>query len=104
MKKLLFIIIGFILLSSCGVNYKYKIEGYVKSPKDFDKYKGYHSAIVYTDTFYFNKDSVWFFNSDGSKMTIHRPYTIKKIQTSPSPSNKNDDDDDLMWFIILTNY
>jgi hypothetical protein len=70
MKKLLFLII---LLSSCiSHEYKYKIEGNVKTNS------GYVKAIAYADTIERNKDSVWYYNSNGSKVTIISPKITEK--------------------------
>jgi hypothetical protein len=87
MKNLLKVtLLSLIILSSCkGKDYKYKIEGNVLSRKSYtyvpNDVKYPHPAIAYTDTIYGqNKDSVWYYNSDGSKLTLLSPYKIYKIK------------------------
>lgn len=85
MKKIIYILsLSFIIFSCNGVrkDYPYKIEGYVKSiKKTGDTFNGCHidtvirPAIAYTDSIYGqNEDSIWYYNSDGSKLTILAPY------------------------------
>ncbi len=69
-----------LLSTSCKNKYKYKIEGQVKY-KTKSGVDSLHAAIAYTDTIHgHNDDSVWYYNSDGSKLTIVSPYTISKIK------------------------
>lgn len=38
-------------------------------------------VIAYTDTIHgYNNDSIWYYNSNGSKMTILTPYKVAKIK------------------------
>lgn len=91
MKKLfIFLILSVVFVSCEQKQYKYRIEGYVKNPTEWDKYKGYHTATAYTDTFQFNKDSVWYFNSNGSKVTFVKPYKI--IKNECGCRSKEEDD------------
>jgi hypothetical protein len=67
-------------------NYKFEIRGKIRAHirKDFHSGYGYQTiisdAIAYTDTIHgLNNDSVWYFNSNGSKVTILSPYIIKEI-------------------------
>lgn len=87
MKKLILLIL--IVLVSCSkrkLNYKYRITGTCKKViKSGDCFNGYTTksitinAICYTDSIYGkDDDSVWYFNSDGSKMVILKPYNIEK--------------------------
>jgi len=69
MKKLALIL----LLASCtNKENLYKIEGTTKTKE------GPHPAIWYTDTISFDGDTVYYFNSDSSKVRINPPYVIKK--------------------------
>ena len=93
MKKIL--ILSLLALASCATKtsevenhkYKYKIEGKVKAKiNKGDFFNGYNSqviisdAIAYTDTIYgISNDSVWYYNTNGSKVTILSPYIIKEI-------------------------
>lgn len=80
MKKIIFSILLITLCVSCKNNYKYKIEGQVKY-KTKSGVDSLHAAIAFTDTIHgYNDDSVWYYNSDGSKLTILQPYTISKIK------------------------
>jgi len=91
MKSILKITLFSLLLFGCkGKDYKYKIEGNVmvnhksysyvpNEPTGFSRYP--KPAIAYTDTIYGqNKDSIWYYNSDGSKLTLLAPYKIYKIK------------------------
>lgn len=91
MKSLLKIIFLFsLILSSCsGKKFKYKIEGNVMAKKhksytyvpNEDTTKYLQPAIAYTDTIHgYNSDSIWYYNTDGSKVTILAPYKIYKIK------------------------
>jgi len=91
MKKIIFVLsLSFIMISCHDVrkDYPYRIEGYVKSiQKTGDTFNGYQidtvikPAIAYTDTIYGqNKDSIWYYNSDGSKLTLLAPYKIYKVK------------------------
>ena len=79
MKKLIYLSVCFIGLYSCnGIDYKYKIQGYVKYKTKEGK-DTIRPAIAWTDTIYGqNEDSIWYFNTNGSKLTLLSPYTIHK--------------------------
>ena len=80
MKKILILLALTLTIVSCENKYKYKIEGQVKY-RTKSGVDSLHSAIAYTDTIHgYNDDSVWYYNSDGSKLTILTPYTISKIK------------------------
>lgn len=76
------------LLSCKGRDYKYKISG--KRVMLIEKHVDWQETnvseelvdvIAYTDTIHgYNEDSIWYYNSDGSKMTILAPYTLKHIK------------------------
>jgi hypothetical protein len=91
--KLLFkitFLFSFIIFYSCsGKKFKYKIEGNVmtKNHKSYsyvpneDTTSYLHPAVAYTDTIHgYNDDSIWYYNSDGSKLTILAPYKIYEIK------------------------
>jgi hypothetical protein len=89
MKNLIFILLTVLLFSCEQKEYKYKIEGYVmvNKPKSYtyipneDTTKYLHEAIAITDTIYgLNKDSIWYYNTNGSKMTILAPYKIDTLK------------------------
>lgn len=80
-----------IILFSCndGKKFKYKIEGNVMARKhksytyvpNEDTCKYFQPAVAYTDTIHgYNEDSIWYYNSDGSKLTLLAPYKIYKIK------------------------
>jgi hypothetical protein len=70
MKKLIYLSLV-LILSSC--TYKYKIEGVIMFNDTLKP------AIAYTDSIYgYNNDSIWYYNSDGSKLTLQSPYKIHK--------------------------
>jgi hypothetical protein len=78
-----------IFLFSCDDReYNYKIEGQVPTlierQVDLDEVnitEELRPAIAYTDTIYGqNEDSVWYYNSDGSKVTLLKPYKIYKLK------------------------
>ena len=88
MKKLIYVLSLFIMISCRDKKneYPYRIEGNVKSiQRTGDTFNGYRidtvirPAIAYTDTIYGqNEDSIWYYNSDGSKLTILAPYKVYK--------------------------
>ena len=90
MKSILKITLFSLLLFSCkSKDYKYKIEGNVmaSNPKrysfvpDYDTTKSLRPAIAYTDTIYGqNEDSIWYYNSDGSKLTLLAPYKVYEVK------------------------
>ena len=79
MKKLIFLILVVIGFTSCDSKYKYKINGLVRVQRNGKD--SLMPAIAYTDTIHGkNQDSIWYYNSDGSKLTLESPYTITKIK------------------------
>jgi len=88
MKKILLIILV-VSIYSCGArDYKYKITGQapllIERQVDLTEVnvtQELRPVVAYTDTIYGrNPDSVWYYNSDGSKVTVHKPYTIYKLK------------------------
>ena len=76
MKKLIFItLIGFMLFSCVGKEYRYEIHGKVYVPTS--GVNPMHDAIWYTDTISFDGDTIYYFNSDGSEVRIKPPYILK---------------------------
>lgn len=90
MKSILKITLFSLLLFGCTIkDYKYKIEGnmmvnhksYSYVPNEDTGSSYLHPALAYTDTIYGqNEDSIWYYNSDGSKMTILAPYKVYVIK------------------------
>lgn len=87
MKNIIFVLLSVFLFSCKGKEYKYKIEGnvvvdhksYTYTPNQ-DSTKYLHPAVAYTDTIYGqNKDSIWYYNTNGSKMTILAPYKVSTL-------------------------
>lgn len=78
----------FILSCNKPDPYKYKIVGNIKVKiKQGDYFQGYtvketiNPIIAFTDTIHgFTKDSIWYFNSNGTKVNILPPYFIEKIK------------------------
>ena len=70
MKKLIYVLsLSFIMISCHDKRneYPYRIDTVIRP------------AIAYTDTIYGqNEDSIWYYNSDGSKLTILSPYKVYK--------------------------
>jgi hypothetical protein len=76
------------LLSCKGRDFKYKIVG--KKPMLIERHVDWQETnlteelvdvIAYTDTIHgADKDSIWYYNSDGSIMSIHAPYAVYKIK------------------------
>jgi hypothetical protein len=91
MKNLLMLIL-FISFYSCkseSKDYKYKIEGklVIKNKKPYSYIPSYYDdklsnkAIAYTDSIYgYNKDSIWYYNSNGYKTVLHKPYKVYKLK------------------------
>lgn len=75
MKNLLLALLTIVMISSCITKeYKYEIHGKVYIPT-----KGLnpmHDAIWYTDTISFNGDTIYYFNTDGTKVIIIPPYIL----------------------------
>jgi hypothetical protein len=89
MKLIKILFLSLVLFSCNRPSFKYKIEGNVMTKKhkpytyvpNEDTTSYLHPAIAYTDTIYgYNDDSIWYYNSDGSKLTILAPYKIYKIK------------------------
>ena len=84
MKKILFLSAVILFYSCNGKEYKYKIEGQipilVERQTDWNEInviEELRPAIAYTDTIYGrNNDSIWYYNTDGSKLTIFKPYKV----------------------------
>ena len=76
MKKLL--LIGLLLTSCVGNQYKYKVTGKVYMTTSGSN--PMHAAIWYTDTLGFDGDVAYYFNSDGSEVRIYPPYTIDTLK------------------------
>ena len=73
MKKLLFVLL--ILSSSCvKKEYRYEIHGKVYVPTYGPN--PIHNAIWYTDSISYKGDTIYYFNSDGSKVQINPPYFL----------------------------
>lgn len=93
MKKITLILSVFLFLTSCTqtikqkrqIEYKYQIKGFVKV-KELDHNSNIpkevlRDAVAYTDTIYGkNEDSIWYYNSDGSKLTLLKPYEIISLK------------------------
>ena len=76
MKKIiLLLLIAFIMFSCNRKEYRYEIRGKVYIPTSGPH--PMHDAIWYTDTISFDGDTAYYFNSDGSKVTIRPPYILK---------------------------
>lgn len=76
MKKIAFFIIGLMVLLSCEIKpqFKYKIEGFVVVKGDT------LPAIWYTDNYIMYDDSIVYYNSDSSMVSIKHPYTLYEIK------------------------
>jgi hypothetical protein len=69
-------------------HYRYKISGevqvLVEKYVDWDEVnitEERKKAIAYTDTIHgLNEDSIWYWNTDGSKVTILKPYRIDTLK------------------------
>jgi hypothetical protein len=63
-----------LLTVNCSNNkqkeWKYEIHGFVNTDK------GLHEAIWYTDTIDFDGESLFYHNSDGTKVTINPPFIL----------------------------
>jgi hypothetical protein len=88
MKGLYAVAIMISVISCNSKDYKYKIYG--KRVMRIEKHIDWQESnlteelvdvIAYTDTIHgYNNDSIWYYNSDGSKMTILSPYRVAKIK------------------------
>ena len=88
MKFITLLLLSFLLFSCDVKEYKYKIEGQVpvliERQVDWNEVnvtQELRPAIAYTDTIYGqNEDSIWYYNTNGSKLTLLKPYTIHKLK------------------------
>lgn len=88
MKFITLLLLSFLLFSCDVKEYKYKIEGQVpvliERQVDWNEVnvtQELRPAIAYTDTIYGqNEDSIWYYNTNGSKLTLLKPYTIYKLK------------------------
>ena len=89
MKMIYTILLMVGILYSCkGRDYKYEIRGkrimLMERQVDWQETNVNEElvdVIAYTDTIHgSNADSIWYYNSNGSKMTILAPYKISKIK------------------------
>lgn len=76
MKKIFFAILFSYLIFSCNLKprYKYEIHGYVEVEGRM------HPAIWYTDNYVAYDDSIVYYNSDSSMVSIKTPYTLYEIR------------------------
>ena len=73
MKKLALFFI--LVLTSCSEKkYKYEVN------KEIFYGDSLYGAIWYLDSFELDGDTLFYFNSDSSKVVIHPPYVIKEIK------------------------
>lgn len=88
MKCLYAVAIMISMISCKGRDWKYEIRG--KRPMLIERHVDWQETnlteelvdvIAYTDTIHgYNEDSIWYYNSDGSKMTIYAPYILKHLK------------------------
>ena len=73
MKTILLSLLISLSLLSCNnkqKEWRYEIHGFVQTKK------GPHEAIWYTDTIDFDGESLFYHNSDGTKVTINPPFIL----------------------------
>jgi hypothetical protein len=72
MKKIIFLVLSSFFVLGCEVKppYKYEIHGYVTVKGDT------LPAIWYTDNYIMYDDSIVYYNSDSSMVSIKHPYTL----------------------------
>jgi hypothetical protein len=89
MKLIKILFVSLFLFSCNRPSFKYKIEGNVMAVShehysfvpNYDTVETLRPVIAYTDTIYGqNKDSIWYYNSNGSKVTLLSPYKIYTIK------------------------
>ena len=89
MKLIKILFLSLVLFSCNRTSFKYKIEGNVMAIShehytfvpNYDTLETLRPAIAYTDTIHgYNDDSIWYYNSNGSKVTLLAPYKIYKIK------------------------
>lgn len=76
MKIIAFFIMVLMVLLSCEIKtkFKYKIKGFVVTKVDT------LPAIWYTDNYVMYDDSIVYYNSDSSMVSIKKPYTLYEIK------------------------
>jgi hypothetical protein len=75
MKKIITLLLITVFISCNNNKFKFKITGNVKTPT------GYGNAIAYTDTIHGRcNDSIWYYNTDGTKVTLRAPYRVYIIK------------------------
>ena len=75
MKTIFKITLLLLIITSCGKkDYRYEIRGKIYVPTS--GVNPMHDAIWYTDTISFDGDTIYYFNSDGSKVRIKPPYIL----------------------------
>lgn len=88
MKFITLLLLSSFLFSCDFKEHKYKIKGQVLvlikrqvGQNEVNVTQELRPAIAYTDTIYGqNADSIWYYNTDGSKLTLLKPYTIYKLK------------------------
>lgn len=89
MKLIKILFLSLVLFSCNRPSFKYKIVGNVMAVShehysfvpNYDTLETLRPAIAYTDTIHGqNKDSIWYYNSNGSKVTLLAPYKIYIIK------------------------
>jgi hypothetical protein len=73
MKKLIGMFL-LLFLMSCGSDYKYHVYGNVNTNK------GVKDAEWYADTLYYDADTIFYINSDGSIVRIYPPYFVEQLK------------------------
>ena len=75
MKTIKTLLLILLLFSSCGrKEYRYEIRGKIYIPTS--GLNPMHDAIWYTDTIDFDGESLFYHNSDGTKVTINPPFIL----------------------------
>lgn len=85
MKTLLLSLLISLTLLSCNTKekqWRYEIHGFVQTDK------GLHEAIWLTDTIDFDGNSLFYHNSDGSKVTINPPFILHDHSLDSTYVNK----------------
>ena len=77
--KTLFSLLILLAITSCeSHDYKYRISGRVIMP-DSTPVK-LHNAVWFTDTINFNADTLYYLNSNGSRVDIYPPFDIDTLR------------------------
>ena len=75
MKQIILLLLSIFIMVSCNrKEYKYKILGKIYIPTS--GLNPMHDAIWYTNTINFDGDTIYYFNSDSTKVIIRPPYTL----------------------------